>query len=87
VVGEGVELNKAIRELFEVMGTLRVLDPRANEVVGLARAYLSDAGHFLGKGNRDDALEAYAIAWAYLDALLHLGLIDVEDHSLFTVER
>jgi hypothetical protein len=82
-----MDLAWAINELKEVLGTLEVLDKKAEELLALARAYASDAGHFLDKGKREDALEAYSISWAYLDALLHMDLIDVKDYSLFTVER
>jgi hypothetical protein len=82
-----MDLAKAIRSLLEVLDALEVIDPKAEELLKLSRAYASDALHFLEKKNRDDALEAYSISWAYLDALLHLGLIDVKDYSIFTVER
>lgn len=82
-----MDLAKAIRDLQEVLKTLEVLDEKAEELLQLAKAYASDAMHFLGEGKRDDALEAYSISWAYLDALLHFGLIEVRDTSLFTVER
>ena len=82
-----MDLAKAIMDLQDVLGNLKVLDKKADELLVLARAYASDAAHFMKKGERDNALEAYSISWAYLDALLHMNLIDVKDHSLFTVER
>ncbi len=81
-----MDLSAEIERLAGVLKSARLLDGSAGEVLELARAYCSDARHFLGKGERDDALEAYAIAWAYVDALLHLGLVEVQDLSLFTVE-
>ncbi len=80
------DLERGIADLFEVVKGAEVSGGR--DVFELARAYLSDARHFLEKGRREDALEAYAIAWAYIDALLHLGLIRVPDRflSLFTVD-
>lgn len=71
----------------DILKTLRVLDPKADHIVTLSKSYTSDAMHFLKKGNEHDALEAYAIAWAYLDALLHLGMIEVSDLSQFTLEK
>jgi hypothetical protein len=81
-----MDLAKEIDRLVDVAGKVEVLDHGADEVLGLARAYASDSKHFFEQGKREDALEAYSIAWAYLDALLHLGLIDVPDRSMFTVE-
>ena len=81
-----MDLEVEISRLEKVVKTIKVKSPSAEEVFTLAKAYLSDARYFLSKGERDNALEAYAIAWAYLDALLHLGLIEVEDTSLFTVD-
>lgn len=82
-----MDLEKSIETLQGVLATLKILDTKVEEVVQLAKAYASDATHFLKKGNHEDALEAYAISWAYIDALLHLGLVGVEDYSPFTVER
>lgn len=81
-----MDLESAITELKGVLGGSRILHESAREVFGLAEAYASDAQHFLTGGERDDALEAYSIAWAYVDALLHLGMVQVPDRSLFTVE-
>ncbi len=81
-----MDLSKSIDELLSILDTLRVFDSKADEVVGLARAYASDSKHFLKKGNKFDALEAYAIAWAYIDSLLHLGLVEVDNLELFTVD-
>ena len=72
--------------MIDILETLRVIDSKADEVVGLSRAYASDSKHFLKKGNKFDALEAYAIAWAYIDSLLHLGLVEVDNLKPFTVD-
>lgn len=81
-----MDLEKSIGDLAAVLGKVEILDEKAAEVVELARAYAADAKHFL-PANREDALEAYAIAWAYLDALLHFGFVNVPDKSLFTVDQ
>ncbi len=62
--------------------------PGAGEVLGLSRAYAGDAVHFMKEGRREDAIEAFGIAWAYLDALLHLGLVRIPEsfRDWFTVE-
>ena len=81
-----MNLEKSIKELLEVLKSAEVRE-EGREVFELARAYASDARHFLSKGMREEALEAYAIAWAYIDALLHLNLVKVPEKFLgiFTV--
>ena len=82
-----MDLEKSIHELLGILKTLKILDESAKEVVGLSNAYASDSLHFLKKDNDHDALEAYAIAWAYIDALFHLKLVEVENLEPFTVEN
>jgi hypothetical protein len=82
-----VDLKQSIDDLNAIMKSLCVLDHKADEVFGLAKAYLSDSEHFFNQGNAGNALEAYAIAWAYIDALLHLELVSVTDKSIFTVDE
>ena len=45
-----MELRQRIEELREVMKSLEIVGEDCREVVELARAYLSDASHFLSKG-------------------------------------
>ena len=54
-------------------------------VIDMARRYLSDSEYFLKKGDENRAIEAMAIAWAYLDALARLGIIKVKNKKLFTI--
>ena len=83
-----MELVKEIELLDRIFGTVKLTDPSANELFQLARAYLSDSQHFFDTGKLDDSLEAYSIAWAYLDALLHLELAEIPTEFMhkFTVE-
>ena len=82
-----MELEKEINWLLDVLNGTEVLDSSAREVFELAVAYCKDALHFLKKGDRWNALEAYSIAWAYVDALLHLKKVKVPEDCLakFTV--
>lgn len=82
-----MDLKKSILEMQGILRDLRILDKKADHIVLLSKSYTNDAMHFLKKGNMHDALEAYAIGWAYIDALLHLGLVEVDDLSSFTVEN
>ena len=82
-----MDLEKRIEELMEIIKKAKVKDA-GKEVFELAIAYATDSLYFLKNGKRDEALEAYSIAWAYIDALLHLGLVKVPRRfkKLFTVE-
>ena len=82
-----MDLKKAILEMQGVLKGLKILDQKAEHIVLLSKSYTSDALHFLEKGNKHDALEAYAIGWAYIDTLLHLKLVEVKNLELFTVEN
>ena len=83
-----MELEKEIELLNRIFGAVKLTDSSADELFKLAQAYLSDSQHFFDTADKDNALEAYSIAWAYLDALLHLGLakIPAEFMHKFTVE-
>ncbi len=82
-----MKLREQIEKLRKVIEACRV-SSAGKEVFELAKAYASDAKYFLSKGMQAEALEAFAIAWAYIDALLHLGLAKVPQEFLdwFTVE-
>jgi len=82
-----MDLKKAILEMQEILHDLKILDKKADHIVLLSKSYTNDAMHFLKKGNKNDALEAYAIGWAYIDALLHLKMVEVNNWDLFTVEK
>jgi len=65
-------------------------DDNAVELLNLARAYQSDSEHFFDAGKMVEAFEAAVIAWAYIDAGLHLGAFRLADadleRELFTTE-
>jgi len=85
-----MDLEAQLARLAAVLEQARLLDPRgpADEIFGLAKAYGKDARHFLDQKRREDAIEAFGISWAYLDALLHMGLLEVPEEFLdwFTVD-
>ncbi|MBR9680645.1 MAG: DUF357 domain-containing protein [Candidatus Altiarchaeota archaeon] len=82
-----MDLKKSIQEMQEILKSLKVLDSKADHIVLLSNSYTNDALHFFEKGNKFDALEAYAIGWAYIDTLLHLKMVEVKDLQIFTVEK
>ena len=58
---------------------------QAEDMLGMARAYHSDAQHFLAAGRGDDAFAAVNYAHGWLDAGVRLGLLDGKgDWRLFT---
>ena len=58
----------------------------AEDFLGMARAYHSDASYFLERGDLVNALGAVNYAHGWLDAGARLGLFDVgEDDQLFTL--
>lgn len=85
-----MDLKAQLNQLREVLeaAALTGSGPEAKQVFELAQAYGRDARHFLEQGKREDAVEAFGISWAYLDALLHMGLLTVPEQFLdwFTVE-
>lgn len=59
-----------------------------DDLLGMARAYLADARHFLEKGDVDRALAAVSYAHGWLDAGVRLGLLDGGgDEDRFTLFR
>jgi hypothetical protein len=67
---------------------VKVLDPRGNDLVQMAKAYYKDSLHFGKKGDVISAFEAVNISWGYLDSGLRLGLLEVplELKRWFTVD-
>ena len=58
---------------------------QAEDMLGMARAYHSDAQHFLAAGRGDDAFAAVNYAHGWLDAGVRFGLLDGKgDWRLFT---
>ena len=60
---------------------------QAEDMLGMARDYHSDAQHFLAAGRGDDAFAAVNYAHGWLDAGVRLGLLDGKgDWRLFTTD-
>lgn len=56
------------------------------EVLDMVRRYVSDAKHFASQGNRVLAFAALNYAHGWLDAGARLGVFEVHDSRLFTVD-
>jgi hypothetical protein len=74
---EIVEEN--IRKMEEVLKNLKILDKNALELYNLAVSYFLDSKYFLEKNDLIRAFECITISWAYIDALLHLKLVEIDE--------
>jgi len=80
-------VKKEIEKMEEVVKEVELKDIKALEVYNLALSYFSDAKHFFEKEDFVRAFEAVVISWAYLDACLHFGFIEIPEKfkKYFTV--
>lgn len=58
----------------------------AKDFLDMAERYLSDAGHFKGKGDFVNAFACVNYAHGFLDAGARIGLFLVDDSSLFAAD-
>ena len=81
-------VEKNIRKIEEVPKNLKILDKNALELYNLAISYFSDSKYFLEKNDLIRAFECITISWAYIDALLHLKLVEIDEKykKYFTTE-
>ena len=49
---------------------------KAEDILGMVKAYYSDAQHFLSKGRGDDAFAAVNYAHGWIDCGVRLGYLD-----------
>jgi len=63
-----------------------VLDGAREDFLDMIERYVSDAKHFRDKGDYVNAFAAVSYAHGWLDAGARLGLWDVKDSELFTVD-
>lgn len=63
-----------------------VLDGAREDFLDMIERYVSDAKHFRNKGDYVNAFAAVSYAHGWLDAGARLGLWDVKDSELFTVD-
>ena len=60
-------------------------EKQAEEIINMVENYVSDAGHFKKKGHYVNAFAALNYAHGWLDCGVRLGVFDVNDDRLFTV--
>tara|TARA_B110000438_G_scaffold60592_2_gene60798 strand:- start:5703 stop:5999 length:297 start_codon:yes stop_codon:yes gene_type:complete len=59
---------------------------KAEDILGMVKAYYSDAQHFLSEGRGDDAFAAVNYAHGWIDCGVRLGYLDGKgDWQLFTL--
>ena len=74
-------LEKAIES-----GNRTKLDSEREDFLDMIKRYVSDAEHFDKKGDLVNAFAALNYAHGWLDAGARLGMFDVHDSRLFTVD-
>ena len=88
-------LEKYLRLTREALARVTAAPPgrsflhgASDDFLGMARAYLHDAEHFLADGDAERALAAVSYAHGWLDAGVRLGLLDGgDDEDRFTLFR
>ncbi len=81
--GHKEKVVKYAEKVLEALKVIQVTEtPGVREILELAEAYLRDSIHFAEKNMLAEAYEALGIGWAYIDALLHLGVVKLKDKSL-----
>ena len=80
------EAEKEIKKMQPVIDSLKLENKEAEELFKMTHSYFNDAKYFLEKGKFLQAFEAAVIAWAYVDAGLHLNAFSTpkELRTLFT---
>jgi hypothetical protein len=71
--------KKEIEKMEKVLKEVKIKDAKALEVYNLALSYFTDAKYFLDKKDFVRAFEAIVICWAYLDACLHFGFLEISE--------
>lgn len=79
ITGEALELAKKSKSRLDMP------DARA-DFINMIQSYVSDAKYFEKKGDKVLAFAALNYAHGWLDAGARIGLFDVNDSRLFTVD-
>jgi hypothetical protein len=95
VAGQAALLERYLLLTTEALERVRTGSPKrsflagaADDFLGMARAYLSDARHFRERGDAARALAAVSYAHGWIDAGVRLGILDGgEDDVRFTPFR
>lgn len=73
-------------EMAKGSGNRTTMTAAREDFLSMVGCYLKDAQHFKKKGDYVDAFAALSYAHGWLDAGARLGIFDVHDSQLFTVD-
>ena len=79
-------VTKKALSLAEKSGNRLGMEKERADFLDMVKRYVSDAEHFYSKGDKVDAFAALNYAHGWLDAGARIGLFDVHDSELFTVD-
>lgn len=79
-------VTKKALEMAEESGNRTSLKNEREDFLDMIRRYISDAEHFSKKNDFVNAFAALNYAHGWLDAGARIGLFDVHDSKLFTVD-
>ena len=77
--------KEALQKAEESSNKTSLKEERA-DFLDMIRRYISDAEHFREKGDIVNAFAALNYAHGWLDAGARIGIFDVHDNKLFTVD-
>ncbi len=79
-------VTKRAFELAEKSANKTSLTKQREDFLDMIKRYILDAEHFAQKGDKVNAFAALNYAHGWLDAGARIGLFNVHDSSLFTVD-
>ena len=77
--------KKALKTVKDSKEKINIKNARS-QIIEMVQNYLSDAEHFYNKKDYVNAFAALNYAHGWLDCGASLGIFDVHDSSLFTVD-
>ena len=77
--------KEALEKAKESGNRMRLIEER-KDFLDMIERYIADAGHFNEKGDKVNAFAALNYAHGWLDAGARIGIFDVHDARLFTVD-
>ena len=78
--------NEAFKQAKISKNRLPMLEAQREDFLDMIFRYISDAEHFYKKADYVNAFAALNYAHGWLDAGARLGIFDVHDSKLFTVD-
>ena len=79
-------ITKEALAVAKASGNRTSLTKEREEFLDMVERYVSDAEHFEAKGDLPNAFAALSYAHGWLDAGATIGIFDVHDSRLFTVD-